>query len=232
MTETSNTAASAAGNSGANGNESFNREKEMAEYEKEKQAVKELLQRRNQLSRNILGTDNRIADMETKYLDSTPVGNILTGFDNYTKGVTATSAQRRKVGAIEQNRVFSRSSISYNPNNVRVLPWRGAILKLLFSLIEFCTDMHDAPFPSSSKPPIRPLVLPPPAAPTPASTSFANKEKNAASDAPTPGSATEKKGAGKKKKAAAAAAATAAEDSETDSREVKKVRTQFGAARK
>ncbi|KAK8056778.1 hypothetical protein PG993_002005 [Apiospora rasikravindrae] len=199
MTETSNTAASAAGSAGANGNESFNREKEMAEYEKEKQVVKELLQRRNQLSRNILGTDNRIADMETKYLDSTPVGNILTGFDNYTKGVTATSAQRRKVGAIEQNRVFSRSSISYNPNN----------------------------------PPIRPLVLRPPAAPTPASTSFANKEKNAASDAPTPGSATEKKGAGKKKKAAAAAAAAAAaDDSETDSREVKKVRTQFGAARK
>lgn len=145
MTETSNTAASVAGSAGANANESFNREKEMAEYEKEKQAVKELLQRRNQLSRNIvsllplllrsyasgplldsnhvfilqLGTDNRIADMETKYLDSTPVGNILTGFDNYTKGVTAISAQRRKVGAIEQNRVFSRSSISYNPNNVR-----------------------------------------------------------------------------------------------------------------
>ncbi|KAK8139881.1 hypothetical protein PG984_001004 [Apiospora sp. TS-2023a] len=196
MTETSNTAASATGSAGANANESLSRDKEMAEYEKEKQIVKELLQRRNQLSRNILGTDNRIADMETKYLDSTPVGNILTGFDNYTKGVTATTAQRRKVGAIEQNRVFSRSSISYNPNN----------------------QIADTPSGAST-----------PAAPTPASTSFANKEKNAASDAPTPGSATEKKGAGKKKKAAAAAAA---DDSETDSREVKKVRTQFGAARK
>lgn len=54
MTETSNTAASAAGSAGANANESFNREKEMAEYEKEKQVVKELLQRRNQLSRNIV----------------------------------------------------------------------------------------------------------------------------------------------------------------------------------
>ncbi|KAK6865852.1 hypothetical protein PG995_002380 [Apiospora arundinis] len=200
MTENTNTAASAAGSASANnGNESFNREKEMAEYEKEKQVVKELLQRRNQLSRNIVGTDNRIADMETKYLDSTPVGNILTGFDNYTKGLTATSAQRRKVGAIEQNRVFSRSSISYNPSNQATA---------------------DTPISGASTP----------AAPTPASTSFANKEKNAASDAPTPGSTTDKKGAGKKKKAAAAAAA--AEDSETDSREVKKVRTQFGASRK
>ena len=63
--------------------------------------------------------------METKYLDSTPVGNILTGFDNYTKGVTAISAQRRKVGAMEQNRVFSRSSISYNPSNVRHLGSHG-----------------------------------------------------------------------------------------------------------
>lgn len=55
MTENTNTAASAAGSASANnGNESFNREKEMAEYEKEKQVVKELLQRRNQLSRNIV----------------------------------------------------------------------------------------------------------------------------------------------------------------------------------
>ncbi|KAK7969731.1 hypothetical protein PG988_008804 [Apiospora saccharicola] len=221
MTETSNTAASAAGSAGANSNESLSRDKEMAEYEKEKQIVKELLQRRNQLSRNILGTDNRIADMETKYLDSTPVGNILTGFDNYTKGVTATTAQRRKVGAIEQNRVFSRSSISYNPNNVRccIVDKSQLTVSYVQSLLTPCY----------SKSLTRLLALRPPAAPTPASTSFANKEKNAASDAPTPGSATEKKGAGKKKKAAAAAAA---DDSETDSREVKKVRTQFGAARK
>ncbi|KAK8089582.1 NuA4-domain-containing protein [Apiospora hydei] len=200
MTETSNTAASAAGSAGANGNESFNREKEMAEYEKEKQAVKELLQRRNQLSRNILGTDNRIADMETKYLDSTPVGNILTGFDNYTKGVTATSAQRRKVGAIEQNRVFSRSSISYNPNNV---PSRRYAL--------WCFDPRG---PHARLDVVRPQ----------------GEERRFGCPHARLGHREE--GRRQKKKAAAAAAAAAAEDSETDSREVKKVRTQFGAARK
>lgn len=63
--------------------------------------------------------DAKIADLETKYLESTPTGNILTGFDNYTKGVTGAAAQRRKAGTTEQNRVFSRSSISYNPSNVR-----------------------------------------------------------------------------------------------------------------
>ncbi len=70
-------------------------------------------------------------------------------------------------------------------------------------------------------------------APTPLSTSF----KDTGSNHATPTSATAPKSAGlKKKKAAAAAAATttaaANEDSETDSREGKKVRTNFGAGRK
>lgn len=32
------------------------------------------------------------------------------------KGTSGAAAQRRKVGSTEQNRVFSRSSISYRPN--------------------------------------------------------------------------------------------------------------------
>lgn len=74
-------------------------------------------------------------------------------------------------------------------------------------------------------------------APTPMSTSFlGGGNKDVGSGAPTPTSATGKaSGASKKKKAPgaagkAAAAAAAGEDSE-DSRE-KKVRTNFGAARK
>lgn len=92
--------------------------------------------------------------METKYLDSTPIGNILTGFDNYTKGLTATSAQRRKVGAIEQNRVFSRSSISYNPNNVRAPPPRGSLSSVSSVQAFLLTPPH-------SKSPTRPLALRP-----------------------------------------------------------------------
>lgn len=62
--------------------------------------------------------ESKIFDQETKYIESTPSGNILTGFDNYTKGITGAAANRRKAGTTEQNRVFSRSSISYNTLNV------------------------------------------------------------------------------------------------------------------
>ncbi|KAH8675635.1 histone acetyltransferase subunit NuA4-domain-containing protein [Xylariales sp. PMI_506] len=196
MAENAPPPAAPAGSGGAT-TEPFDRAKEMAEYEKEKQLVKEFLNKRNKHLSSLTQLEARIVDLENKYLESTPSGNILTGFDNYTKGLTGAAAQRRKAGTAEQNRVFSRSSVSYNALN------------------------PEATTPGSG--------TSTPGAPTPLSTSFANKEKAAAaSDAPTPTSATEKKtAAGKKKKEKAVAAA--AEDSETDSREVKKARTHFGA---
>ncbi|KAI1416051.1 NuA4-domain-containing protein [Hypoxylon sp. FL1857] len=74
-----------------------------------------------------------------------------------------------------------------------------------------------------------------PAAPTPVSTSFANKDKDSGSNQPTPTSATEK-GSGKAgktgKKRTQPKKDKDDDDSETDSREAKKVRTHFGASRK
>lgn len=58
----------------------------------------------------------KISNKETEYLEQTSAGNIITGFDNYTKGNTAAAAQRRKGANMDQQRVFSRSSISYNAN--------------------------------------------------------------------------------------------------------------------
>lgn len=52
-------------------------------------------------------------------MENTPSGNIITGFDNYMKGISGAGAQRRKTGPMEQNRVFSRSSVSYRPSTVR-----------------------------------------------------------------------------------------------------------------
>lgn len=66
--------------------------------------------------------EDGIAAKEIAYLESTPGGNIITGFDNYMKGQSGAAAQRRKVGPLENNRVFSKSSISYRPNTVRFLP--------------------------------------------------------------------------------------------------------------
>lgn len=64
--------------------------------------------------------EDGIAQKESTYLESTPGGNIITGFDNYMKTTSGAAAQRRKTGPLDQNRVFSRSSISYRPNNNNV----------------------------------------------------------------------------------------------------------------
>lgn len=56
--------------------------------------------------------DEAIYKKESEYLESTPHGNILTGFDNYIKGVTSNGVGgRRKQGVGEADRVFSRSSL-------------------------------------------------------------------------------------------------------------------------
>ncbi|KAM0262358.1 hypothetical protein ACHAQJ_001827 [Trichoderma viride] len=89
----------------------------MAEYKKAQARVRDLVDRRRQLERRLASMEESIAQKESAYLDSTPSGNIITGFDNYMKGTSGAAAQRRKTGPAEQNRVFSRSSISYRPNN-------------------------------------------------------------------------------------------------------------------
>ncbi|KAK1830297.1 NuA4-domain-containing protein [Podospora conica] len=186
-------------------------------YEKRRQELKELIARKRALEKRLTLTlrtqaaeEDSIYQKETEYLETTPAGNIVVGFDNYTKGAGGNAAAaRRKTGLTEANRVFSRSSVSYNANN------------------------NDAQTPASSHSTPGGSL-----APTPLSTSFAGAaggNKEAGSGAPTPTSATtagKASGASKKKKAVAgkAAGAAAAEDSE-DARD-KKVRTNFGAGRK
>ncbi|KAI1490684.1 histone acetyltransferase subunit NuA4-domain-containing protein [Biscogniauxia mediterranea] len=168
----------------------------LAHYESQRQHLKELLHSRKVIERQLALQEQSIFQKETEYLENTPLGNIITGFDGYIKGGTSAAAQRKRTGLIDQNRVFSRSSISYNALN---------------------PENSEAASSTST-----------PAAPTPISTSFANKDKDGGSNQPTPTSATDKKAPKKKKQKKD----LDAEDSETDSREVKKVRTHFGASRK
>ncbi|KIH86994.1 hypothetical protein SPBR_08676 [Sporothrix brasiliensis 5110] len=86
----------------------------MPYYEKSRQHLKELLQKRKVLERQLHTREEAISQKESEYLENTISGNIITGFDNYVKGITGAAAQRRKTGLTEANRVFSRSSISYN----------------------------------------------------------------------------------------------------------------------
>ena len=65
--------------------------------------------------------EDTIAHKEQIYLESTPNGNIITGYDHYMKAGNA-AALRRKTGLGEQNKVFTRSSISYRPN--AMVSWR------------------------------------------------------------------------------------------------------------
>ncbi|KAH6659965.1 histone acetyltransferase subunit NuA4-domain-containing protein [Truncatella angustata] len=125
MTDSGSTAAATA-NGGSNNHNSIanngaveplDRKKEMAEYEAEKKIIKDAIAKRAKILAELSHLETKIADLEGRYLESTPGGNILTGFDNYTKGLTGAAAQRRKVGTAEQNRVFSRSSVSYNALN-------------------------------------------------------------------------------------------------------------------
>ena len=139
------------------------------------------------------------------YLDSTPSGNIITGFDNYMKGTSGAAAQRRKTGTTEQNRVFSRSSISYRPSTgVSLL---SLLRYTLPTLISNATMNQETP---GSTPASH--------APTPISASF--REGGSANATPT--SATGTKNSKSKKKET--------EDSENDTQTKK--RTNFGASRK
>ncbi|KAJ2974934.1 hypothetical protein NQ176_g5797 [Zarea fungicola] len=87
----------------------------MTEYKKSQARVRELVEKRRLLERRLNQVEEGIIQKESAYLENTPSGNIITGFDNYMKGITGAAAQRRKTGPMDQNRVFSRSSISYRP---------------------------------------------------------------------------------------------------------------------
>jgi chromatin modification-related protein EAF6 len=57
---------------------------------------------------------------ETAYLEETPAGNIVKGFDNYIKGSVATgtvtgagTSTRRKGGISDADRIFSRTSANF-----------------------------------------------------------------------------------------------------------------------
>lgn len=66
--------------------------------------------------------EDDIYKRETEYLEDTPYGNILTGFDNYIKGSSSSApGGRRKPVTDDSNRVFSNSSTRWNDMTVSAL---------------------------------------------------------------------------------------------------------------
>ncbi|KUI67905.1 Chromatin modification-related protein eaf6 [Cytospora mali] len=86
-------------------------------YEQSRAELKEMLTKRRDMAKKLAAIEDTIYSKESEYLESTPNGNVLIGFEPLIKGgSTAAAAQRRKVAPLEHHRVFSRSSISYNAN--------------------------------------------------------------------------------------------------------------------
>ncbi|KZF25921.1 NuA4-domain-containing protein [Xylona heveae TC161] len=100
-------------------------------YEKLRRDLRETLQKKRLLDKNMSTLEDSIYRFETSYLDDTSgVGNIIRGFDNYIKATSATgpggagsaggagAGRRRAAGGInDADRVFSRSSVSYTGEN-------------------------------------------------------------------------------------------------------------------
>lgn len=107
-------------------------------YEKQRDRLRELIERRKKLDKELVSggrfqnmlciplvpamltsvpgeqqaTEDDIYKKESKYLENTPNGNIIAGFDTYQ---TRSTVRRRKKTLTEGNRQFSEGSISYKP---------------------------------------------------------------------------------------------------------------------
>ncbi|KIX93565.1 uncharacterized protein Z520_10743 [Fonsecaea multimorphosa CBS 102226] len=102
-------------------------------YEKLRRDLRDTLQKKRLLDRNLAVIEDQIFRQETAYLEETAVaGNIVKGFDNYIKASAVTAAAssaggtisgsavggglgagRRKAVVNDTDRVFSKSSVSY-----------------------------------------------------------------------------------------------------------------------
>ncbi|APA06895.1 predicted protein [Sclerotinia sclerotiorum 1980 UF-70] len=171
-------------------------------YEETRRKLKQLLEQKKSLDRILALSEDSIFRKETEYLDETPQGNIINGFDGYAKGAgvggvgRGAGTGRKSAAAGGTDRPFSGSSYS----------WRVNV---------------DSPAPSGASTPVAAM------APTPLSMTF-QKNGESSSNHPTPTSATSGKGKKNKKMAGGDDSETDTKDSTGN----KKARTNFGATRK
>ncbi|KAI4201215.1 MAG: hypothetical protein LQ350_003392 [Teloschistes chrysophthalmus] len=181
-------------------------------YEKLKRDLRETLQKKRLLDKNLATLEDQIYRIESTYLEETSgAGNIIKGFDNYIKGSAligsgggsgggggmgggggggGTSTRRKGVG--EMDRVFSRSSCSFMRE------------------VSPTSSIHSTPT----------------HAPTPTSGQAPGPSSARASDHPTPTSATGVKGGGgaANKKARKA---TDKEDEESEGKQPKRLKITY-----
>ena len=107
---------------GANGPKADDASRGRPYYDKLRKDLKETLEKKRELNKNMANLEATIARAEHTYLEETSAaGNIIKGFDNYIKAsagagssAAASTATRRKGGVNDQDKVFSNSSVSWN----------------------------------------------------------------------------------------------------------------------
>ncbi|KAF2835526.1 NuA4-domain-containing protein [Patellaria atrata CBS 101060] len=111
------------GTNGANGTSDAARGQPY--YEKLRRDLRDAIQKKRILDQNMANLEDTIYKIESSYLEEASAGNIIKGFDSYIKGSTGGiaggtgggTATRRKATISDADRIFSRSSASFN--NVR-----------------------------------------------------------------------------------------------------------------
>lgn len=109
--------------SAANGSKAEDATRGRPYYDKLRKDLKDILEKKRELNKTMANLESTIARAENAYLEETSAaGNIIKGFDNYIKasvaggGASAAggTATRRKGGVSEQDRIFSKSSVSWS----------------------------------------------------------------------------------------------------------------------
>ncbi|ODV85397.1 hypothetical protein CANARDRAFT_22930 [[Candida] arabinofermentans NRRL YB-2248] len=123
------------------------------EYDKLKKKLKESLAKKKELDKKLTKLEEDIFNKETKYLsDGINHGNIIKGFENFTKNVSGTSASRtKKIQFTDEDRIFSLSSATY-VRHLKKINSGQATGSLNSSVALLDDDMEDADSESNNTP--------------------------------------------------------------------------------
>jgi len=92
-------------------------------YDQQRELLAASLRKKEILIKKLALLENSIISKEADYLEGTPNGNIITGFDSYTKGTGAGAGAARRRGQVQEvHKVFSSSSVTWNPNAESPIP--------------------------------------------------------------------------------------------------------------
>lgn len=82
----------------------------MQEYERTLRQLRMMLDHSQKVDKELEALEDKLANEEDLYLQESSAGNIVKGFDHYTKS----NQNRRRSNLTANDRIFSRSSLRTN----------------------------------------------------------------------------------------------------------------------